>query len=236
MLLAWLVIELELAADSWCLAVAQERLRLASSEEDTRDVAKDSYYLPGIQCTPVQQLLFVCRDHIRELSFRQLSVAAKSCAFHHNRMIKNSSPELHGAKSATENVSHGTLNPQICQTSEVPHKTSLLTAALVSPLKQSAAVSGLVARLPCKSAADASTASQTATTSFAFNGPYLYSPVMSSQPETHQILQVDLVGNQEKSVSLQGHESAPRHHAGKKSRSSAAFPAPRLAGNDAAPQ
>nr|XP_027305973.2 cytokine receptor common subunit beta isoform X1 [Anas platyrhynchos] len=151
-------------------------------------------------------------------------------------MIKNSSPELHGAKSATENVSHGTLNPQICQTSEVPHKTSLLTAALVSPLKQSAAVSGLVARLPCKSAADASTASQTATTSFAFNGPYLYSPVMSSQPEMHQILQVDPVGNQEKSVSLQGHESAPRHHAGKKSRSSAAFPAPRLAGNDAAPQ
>ncbi|KAM9203232.1 cytokine receptor common subunit beta-like [Mergus octosetaceus] len=62
---------------------------------------------------------------------------------------------------------------------------------LDGPLNQSAAVSGLLARLPCKSAADASTASQTAVTSFAFNGPYLYGPVMSSQPEMHQILQVD---------------------------------------------
>ncbi|NXI66727.1 IL3B2 protein, partial [Anseranas semipalmata] len=56
-----------------------------------------------------------------------------------------------------------------------------------------------------RNSADASIASQTAITCFAFNGPYLYSPVMSSQPEMHQTLDVTLnpVGNQEKSVSLQ---------------------------------
>nr|XP_047904185.1 cytokine receptor common subunit beta-like [Anser cygnoides] len=151
-------------------------------------------------------------------------------------MIKNSSPEFHGAKPVTENVSHGTLDPQICQTSEVPHKTTVSSAALVCPLNQSAALTGLLARLPCKSAADASTASQTAITCFAFNGPYLYSPGMSSQPEMHQTLQVDPVGNQEKSVSLQGHESVPRHHGGKRRRSSAAFSAPRSEGNNAASQ
>ncbi|XP_061867996.1 cytokine receptor common subunit beta [Colius striatus] len=40
-------------------------------------------------------------------------------------------------------------------------------------------------------------------TCFAFNGPYLYSTVMSSQPNIHQTLEVDPVGVHEKSVSLQ---------------------------------
>ncbi|XP_042693702.1 cytokine receptor common subunit beta-like isoform X2 [Centrocercus urophasianus] len=59
-----------------------------------------------------------------------------------------------------------------------------------------------VSRTNC---ADTSITSQTAITCFAFNGPYLYSPVRSSQPEMHQTLEVSLnpMGNQEKAVSLQ---------------------------------
>ncbi|XP_074932461.1 cytokine receptor common subunit beta-like [Phalacrocorax aristotelis] len=54
-----------------------------------------------------------------------------------------------------------------------------------------------------RNSAEASIASQTAIPCFAFNGPYLYSPVMSSLPDMHQTLEVDPVGVREKSVSLQ---------------------------------
>ncbi|XP_054064913.1 cytokine receptor common subunit beta-like isoform X1 [Rissa tridactyla] len=54
-----------------------------------------------------------------------------------------------------------------------------------------------------RNSADAGIASQVAVPCFAFNGPYLYSPVMSSQPDVHQTLEVDPVGVREKSVSLQ---------------------------------
>ncbi|XP_075012193.1 cytokine receptor common subunit beta-like isoform X3 [Calonectris borealis] len=54
-----------------------------------------------------------------------------------------------------------------------------------------------------RNSADASITSQTAIPCFAFNGPYLYSPVMSSQPDMHQTLALDPVGVREKSVSLQ---------------------------------
>ncbi|NXW44949.1 IL3B2 protein, partial [Nyctiprogne leucopyga] len=54
-----------------------------------------------------------------------------------------------------------------------------------------------------RNSADASIASQRAIPCFAFNGPYLYSPLMSSQPDMHQTLEVDPVGVLEKSVSLQ---------------------------------
>ncbi|XP_074682658.1 cytokine receptor common subunit beta-like isoform X2 [Strix aluco] len=54
-----------------------------------------------------------------------------------------------------------------------------------------------------RNSADENIASQTAIPCFAFNGPYLYSPVMSSQPDMHQTLEVDPVGAREKSVSLQ---------------------------------
>ncbi|NXN21550.1 IL3B2 protein, partial [Nycticryphes semicollaris] len=54
-----------------------------------------------------------------------------------------------------------------------------------------------------RNSADASSASQTAVPCFAFNGPYLYSPVMSSQPDMPYTLEVDPVGVHEKSVSLQ---------------------------------
>ncbi|XP_065599099.1 LOW QUALITY PROTEIN: cytokine receptor common subunit beta-like [Cyrtonyx montezumae] len=51
----------------------------------------------------------------------------------------------------------------------------------------------------------ASITSQTVITSFAFNGPYLYSPAMSSQPEMHQTLEVtsNPMEEREKAASLQ---------------------------------
>ncbi|NXF41786.1 IL3B2 protein, partial [Nyctibius bracteatus] len=54
-----------------------------------------------------------------------------------------------------------------------------------------------------RNSADASIASQTAIACFAFNGPYLYSSVMSSQPDMHRTLEVHPVKVCEKSVSLQ---------------------------------
>ncbi|XP_058719624.1 cytokine receptor common subunit beta-like [Poecile atricapillus] len=54
-----------------------------------------------------------------------------------------------------------------------------------------------------RNSADASIASHRATPCFAFNGPYLYNPVMSSHPDTHQSLEMDPVGLSKKSVSLQ---------------------------------
>ncbi|XP_010014986.1 PREDICTED: cytokine receptor common subunit beta [Nestor notabilis] len=54
-----------------------------------------------------------------------------------------------------------------------------------------------------RNSADAGTASQAAIRCLAFNGPYLYGPVMSSQPDIHQTLVKDPVGLREKSVSLQ---------------------------------
>ncbi|NXS95527.1 IL3B2 protein, partial [Jacana jacana] len=116
-------------------------------------------------------------------------------------VTKSSPAEFHGAEAKTVQVSQATLDPQnSCQTSEVPYKTSLSSSALVCPLNQTVGPSYLCARLPSKSDAHPSTASKTC---FAFNGPYLYSPVVSSQPDMHQTLVVDTVGHCEKSVSLQ---------------------------------
>ncbi|NXF39707.1 IL3B2 protein, partial [Nyctibius bracteatus] len=120
--------------------------------------------------------------------------------FHVNRMTK-SPAEFHGAEAKTVQFSHATLaSRNSCQTSGVPHKTSLSLSALVCPLNQTAGPSCLLARLPYKGAAHASTASQTC---FAFNGPYLYSSMMSSQPDMHRTLEVHPVKVCEKSVSLQ---------------------------------
>ncbi|PKU49078.1 cytokine receptor common subunit beta-like [Limosa lapponica baueri] len=116
-------------------------------------------------------------------------------------MMKSSPAEFHGAEGKTVQVSQATLAPQnSCQTSEVPHKTSFSSSALICPLNQTVGPSCLCARLPSKCEAHASTASKTC---FAFNGPYLCSPVVSSQPDVHQTLEVDPVGAHEKSVSLQ---------------------------------
>ncbi|NXO32605.1 IL3B2 protein, partial [Cisticola juncidis] len=54
-----------------------------------------------------------------------------------------------------------------------------------------------------RNSADASMASHTATPCFAFNGPYLYSPVVSSHPDIHQTVEMNLTRLSKKSVSLQ---------------------------------
>ncbi|NXU14868.1 IL3B2 protein, partial [Pardalotus punctatus] len=54
-----------------------------------------------------------------------------------------------------------------------------------------------------RNSADASIAFHTAPPCFAFNGPYLYSPMVSSHPDIHQTLEKDPMGLCKKSVSLQ---------------------------------
>ncbi|NXE85472.1 IL3B2 protein, partial [Cochlearius cochlearius] len=71
------------------------------------------------------------------------------------------------------------------------------------PVACSSQIAGRSFPVSRRNSADASTASQRAIPCFAFNGPYLYSPVMSSQPDMHQTLEADPVGVREKSVSLQ---------------------------------
>ncbi|KAM6092749.1 cytokine receptor common subunit beta-like isoform 1-T2 [Theristicus caerulescens] len=72
-----------------------------------------------------------------------------------------------------------------------------------APVACSSQIAGHSFPVSRRNSADASIASQTAIPCLAFNGPYLYSPVMSSQPDMHQTLQVDPAGVCEKSVSLQ---------------------------------
>ncbi|XP_074932472.1 cytokine receptor common subunit beta-like [Phalacrocorax aristotelis] len=133
-------------------------------------------------------------------NFSQKLISKSPVFFHLNRMTKGPT-ELHGAEAKTVQFSHATLAPQnSSQPSGVPYKTSLSLSTLVCPSNQTAGQACLFVRLPCKNAAHASAASRTC---FAFNGPYLYSPVMSSLPDMHQTLEVDPVGVREKSVSLQ---------------------------------
>ncbi|XP_016161480.1 PREDICTED: cytokine receptor common subunit beta isoform X2 [Ficedula albicollis] len=54
-----------------------------------------------------------------------------------------------------------------------------------------------------RNSADARVASHSAIPCFAFNGPYLYSPVVSSHSDIHQTLEMDPEGLSKKSVSLQ---------------------------------
>ncbi|NXU47367.1 IL3B2 protein, partial [Turnix velox] len=72
-----------------------------------------------------------------------------------------------------------------------------------APLVSSSQVAGLSFHVSRRNSADACIASKKAVPCFAFNGPYLYSPVMSSQSDVHQILEAYPVGVGEKSVSLQ---------------------------------
>ncbi|XP_074025198.1 cytokine receptor common subunit beta-like [Numenius arquata] len=124
-------------------------------------------------------------------------------------IMKSSPAEFHGAEGKTVQVSQATLAPQnFCQTSEVPYKTSLSSSVLVCPSNQTVGPSCLCARLPSKCEVHVSTDSKTC---FAFNGPYLYSPVVSSQPDVHQTLEVDPVGVCEKSASLQ-YVTLPKEH------------------------
>ncbi|NXU83100.1 IL3B2 protein, partial [Xiphorhynchus elegans] len=72
-----------------------------------------------------------------------------------------------------------------------------------APVVGSSQIAGHSFPLSRRKSAGASFASHTAIPCFAFNGPYLYSPVMSSHPDIHQSLELDPVGLCKKSVSLQ---------------------------------
>ncbi|XP_062444567.1 cytokine receptor common subunit beta [Rhea pennata] len=88
------------------------------------------------------------------------------------------------------------LDPQnVYHALDVPER-----APVVCPASQMADSSFPVSK---ENSADTSTASQTAIPCFDFNGPYLYSPMMSSQPDMHQALQAVPAGIHGKSVSLQ---------------------------------
>ncbi|NXQ35321.1 IL3B2 protein, partial [Alaudala cheleensis] len=54
-----------------------------------------------------------------------------------------------------------------------------------------------------RNSADVNIASHTGIPCFAFNGPYLYSPMVSSHPDIHDTLEMDPVGLSKKSASLQ---------------------------------
>ncbi|NWR88404.1 IL3RB protein, partial [Furnarius figulus] len=72
-----------------------------------------------------------------------------------------------------------------------------------APVVGSSQIAGHSFTVSRRNSAGASIASHTAIPCFAFNGPYLYSPVMSSHPDIHQSLGLDPVGLCKKSVSLQ---------------------------------
>ncbi|NWH63830.1 IL3B2 protein, partial [Geococcyx californianus] len=71
-----------------------------------------------------------------------------------------------------------------------------------APLVSSSQTAGHSFSVSRRNSAGASVASQAAIPCFAFNGPYLYSSMMSSQPDMHHILAVHPVEICEKSVSL----------------------------------
>ncbi|NWH76614.1 IL3B2 protein, partial [Piaya cayana] len=149
-------------------------------------------------CTPFKASPVICRYHLGDLLVRELLKEAKiPVLFHLNRMTE-SPAEFHGTEAKTAQVSHASQTSS--QTAGVPHKTSHSLSTFACPSIPMAGPSCLFARLPCKSTAHPSIASQTC---FAFNGPYLYNSMMSSHPDMHHTLAADRVGTSEKSVSLQ---------------------------------
>ncbi|XP_069712663.1 cytokine receptor common subunit beta-like [Phaenicophaeus curvirostris] len=72
-----------------------------------------------------------------------------------------------------------------------------------APLVCSSQIAGHSFCVSRRNSADASIASRAAIPCFAFNGPYLYSSMMSSQPDMHHTLAADPAGIHEKSISLQ---------------------------------
>ncbi|KAM7131200.1 cytokine receptor common subunit beta-like isoform 1-T1 [Ciconia maguari] len=195
MLPALIIIVLIVAYCSYKYFLRKKQMWEEKIPNPSKSLLIQSYLGEAISQQPVSQVGFSGQNTSEE-------VEQINCLEVLDGMMKNSPAEFHGAEAKTvQTCSHATLAPQnSCQNSGVPHKASLSSSALVCSLNQTADPSCLFARLPCKSAAHASTASQI---SFAFNGPYLYSPVMSSQPDMHQTLEGDPVGVREKSVSLQ---------------------------------
>ncbi|NXM23540.1 IL3B2 protein, partial [Oxyruncus cristatus] len=78
-----------------------------------------------------------------------------------------------------------------------------LNEAEHAPVVCSSQIAGHSFPVSRRNSADTSFASHRAIPCFAFNGPYLYNPVISSHPDVHQSLELDQVGLCKKSVSLQ---------------------------------
>ncbi|NWS98982.1 IL3B2 protein, partial [Mionectes macconnelli] len=78
-----------------------------------------------------------------------------------------------------------------------------LNEAEHAPVVCSSQIAGPSFPVSRRNSADTNIASRTAIPCFAFNGPYLYNPVMSSHLDIHQPLELDQVGLRKKSVSLQ---------------------------------
>ncbi|XP_014818933.1 PREDICTED: cytokine receptor common subunit beta-like [Calidris pugnax] len=194
MLPALIIILLIVAYCSYRYFLRKKQMWEEKIPNPSKSLLIQSYLGRAVSQQPASQVGFNGQNTSEE-------VEQVSCLQVLDGMMKSSPGEFHGAEGKTVQVSQATLAPQnSCQTSEVPHKSSLSSSALVCPLNQTVGPSCSCARLPSKCEAHSSTASNTF---FAFNGPYLYSPAESSQPDVHQTSEVDPVGVREKSVSLQ---------------------------------
>ncbi|NXU45551.1 IL3B2 protein, partial [Drymodes brunneopygia] len=111
-----------------------------------------------------------------------------------DRQVKTLAECLEGQTKKTD------VSPVTLELQNSYHALNETEHAPVACSSQSAGHSFPVSR---RNSADASIASHTAVPCFAFNGPYLYSPVVSSHPAIHQTLEMDPVGLSKKSVSLQ---------------------------------
>ncbi|NXA60444.1 IL3B2 protein, partial [Mohoua ochrocephala] len=111
-----------------------------------------------------------------------------------DRQMKTFPECLEGQTQKTD-VSPVTLDPQ--------NSYHALNESEHAPVVCSSRSAGHSFPISRRNSADASLASHTAIPCFAFNGPYLYSPVVSSHPDIHHTLDMDPVGLSRKSVSLQ---------------------------------
>ncbi|NXB68118.1 IL3B2 protein, partial [Struthidea cinerea] len=88
-------------------------------------------------------------------------------------------------------------------TLDLQNSYQALTESEHAPFVCSSQSAGHSFTISRRNSADALITSHTAIPCFDFNGPYLYSPVVSSHPDIHQTLETDPVGLGRKSVSLQ---------------------------------
>ncbi|NXU63333.1 IL3B2 protein, partial [Horornis vulcanius] len=88
-------------------------------------------------------------------------------------------------------------------TSDLQNSYHALNESEHAPVACSSMSAGHSFPISRRKSADASTAFHATIPCFAFNGPYLYSPMVSSHPDIHQTLEMDPTGLSKKSVSLQ---------------------------------
>ncbi|NWT58756.1 IL3B2 protein, partial [Erythrocercus mccallii] len=108
------------------------------------------------------------------------------------------------AKALAECIEEQTRKTDVSPvTSDLQNSYHDLNESEHAPVAGSSMSAGHSFPISRRKSADVSTASQTAIPCFAFNGPYLYSPMVSSHPDIHQTLEMDPTGLSKKSVSLQ---------------------------------